>query len=292
MKLIPPGLTMKIGRQILIMKKDSPRTLFVLGIAGVVTATVLACRATLKLEEALAEMENDIKQVKARADLIPDEGYTSSNHNVDMAYTYAKGSMRIVKLYAPSIIIGGAAIGALTGSHVTLARRNAALTAAYSAIQVSYDAYRDRVREQLGEEKELNLYHAGKLEKMTDKDGKTLEILRADPNKWSPYARFFDEYNPNWQKNAELNKLFVQCQQNYTNHLLGARGHVFLNEVYDLLGIERSQAGQVVGWVIGGNGDNFIDFGLFEAYSSQFVNGGERSIILDFNVDGVIYDKI
>lgn len=292
MKLIPANLTQKIGRQILLMKKESPRALFAVGIVGTITSTVLACRATLKLEEALAEMENDIKQVKARADLIPDEGYTSSNHNVDMAYTYAKGSMRIVKLYAPSIIIGGAAIGALTGSHITLARRNAALTAAYSALQVSFDAYRDRVREQLGEDQERNLYHAAFLEKMTDSDGKELEVMKVDPNRWSPYARFFDEYNPNWVKSAEQNKMFVQCQQNYLNHLLGARGHVFLNEAYDQLGIKRSKAGQMVGWVIGDQGDNFIDFGIFEAYNSQFVNGGERSIILDFNVDGVIYDKI
>jgi hypothetical protein len=89
-----------------------------------------------------------------------------------------------------------------------------------------------------------------------------------------------------------MNRLFVTCQQNYLNHVLQVRGHVFLNEAYDALGLERSTAGAVVGWVMGDNGDNYIDFGIFEAQNARFVNGSERSILLDFNVDGVIYDKI
>lgn len=108
----------------------------------------------------------------------------------------------------------------------------------------------------------------------------------------SPYARFFDEASANWVKDPEINHIFVQCQQNFANNLLIARGHLFLNEVYDMLGIDRSSAGQVVGWVISGDGDNFVDFGMFEAHSARFVNGYERSILLDFNVDGVVVDKI
>jgi hypothetical protein len=64
-----------------------------------------------------------------------------------------------------------------------------------------------------------------------------------------------------------------------------------------MLGIDRSKAGSVVGWVITkeGTGDNFIDFGVFDGDNPRardFVNGREGSILLDFNVDGVIYDKI
>jgi hypothetical protein len=98
--------------------------------------------------------------------------------------------------------------------------------------------------------------------------------------------------NPNWQKNSEHNKLFLKCQQSYANDMLQARGHVFLNEVYSWLGLEHSKAGAVVGWVINSDGDNFVDFGIFDPGNSRFVNGQERSILLDFNVDGVIYDKI
>jgi hypothetical protein len=86
--------------------------------------------------------------------------------------------------------------------------------------------------------------------------------------------------------------MFLQCQQNYFNQQLKARGHVFLNEIYDAIGLERSKAGTIVGWVTDGNGDGYIDFGMFEDASRRFINGIEPSILLDFNVDGVIYDLI
>lgn len=291
MKFISNDLSQKLGRQILLVKKNSPQTLFTFGIIGVVASAVLACKSTLKLTETLDEMKSEVDGVKdhrANMDII---NYSQGDYHKDLAYVYGKGTLALAKLYGPAIVLGGASLGALTGSHVTLTRRNTSLMAAYSAVQMSFDAYRERVKEALGEEKELDLRHAVSLESV-DADGKIKMIKSADPNKWSPYARFFDEASPNWQKNPELNRLFVQCQQNYANHLLQARGHVFLNEVYDMLGIERSTAGQVVGWVIGDEGDNFIDFGLFEAANSRFINGWERNVLLDFNVDGVIYDKI
>jgi hypothetical protein len=268
------------------MKKNSPRTLFVVGIAGVVTSTFLACRATLKLDKTLDDFNKDIDEARDRRGNKDDQTYRQ-----ELVYAYTKGTYSIARLYAPAILIGTASIGALTGSHVVLTRRNSSLTAAYSAVQMSFDAYRERVRKEIGDEKELDIHHAITLEKVPI-DGKLQEIRKADPNKWSPYARFFDEGSANWQKSPEFNRLFVQCQQNYSNDLLHARGHVFLNEVYDMLGINRSQAGQVVGWVLDQGGDNYIDFGIFEAYSAAFVNGWERSILLDFNVDGIIYDKI
>lgn len=285
MKFIPISLTQKIGRQILTVKKDAPRTLFALGILGTVGSTVLACRATLKLHETLDDMRKDVDETNAMS-----ATSTTTMHRKNLAYSYAKGTGNILRLYAPAIILGGASIGALTSSHVTLTRRNASLTAAYSAVAASLEAYRERVREELGVEKELEIHHGAKL--MMAPDDKKSPMYMADPNKWSPYARFFDEANPNWEKNPEYNRLFIQCQQNYLNHLLHARGHVFLNEAYDQLGLERSSAGQCVGWVLNQGGDNFIDFGLFEAASTRFINNYERNIILDFNVDGLILDKL
>jgi len=221
------------------------------------------------------------------ADLLPQARRPDGR---DLAYIYVKGTYSIVKLYAPAIIVGAASVAALTTSHNTLMRRNAGLTAAYSALQLSYDAYRERVKAEIGTERELMIRHNAHVETV-EIDGKKQEVVVADPNGWSTYARFFDEGSTEWVKNAELNRIFLQCQQNYFNHILHARGHVFLNEVYDHLGIARSKEGSVVGWVVG-NGDNYIDFGLFDAASARFINGYERSILLDFNVDGLIYDKI
>ena len=92
--------------------------------------------------------------------------------------------------------------------------------------------------------------------------------------------------------------MFLRAQQQYANDKLIAQGHLFLNEVYDMLGLPRTKAGAIVGWVYDDNnavGDNFVDFGIYDVHretARDFVNGYERSILLDFNVDGVIYDLI
>lgn len=289
-------ITRNINRKILVVKKQSPHIFFVGGVIGTVASTVLACRATLKLSEKLDHIQKEIIGIKENNPELSNEtaevvwDYPLNQYQKDLYYIYAKGSLDIVKLYAPAVVVGVVSIGALTGSHVQLSRRNAALMAAYSVVQNAYEEYRNRVRDQLGEEKELALYHG----EVAEKEEKGKKRKSIDPNKMSPYARFFDEYSPRWEKDPELNRLYVQCQQNYANNLLQARGHLFLNEVYDMLEIERSKAGAVVGWVIrkDGEGDNYVDFGIFEAFNSTFVNGSERSILLDFNVDGVIYDKI
>ena len=120
----------------------------------------------------------------------------------------------------------------------------------------------------------------------------------ADPNTYSDYARFFDDGCTGWQKDAELNLVFLKHQQNHANELLRANGYLFLNDVYDMLGIPRTKAGQCVGWIYDEKnpvGDNYVDFGIYDIYkegSRDFVNGYERSIWLDFNVDGNILDLI
>ena len=195
-------------------------------------------------------------------------------------------------LYAPAVIIGAASITALTGSHIQLSRRNASLMAAFAAVEKAYSDYRDRVREQVGEERELDIYRSAKTEIVKNEEGKNQEIKVVDPNNRSQYAKIFDQFSDYFDKDPEYNRMFLQANQNYANNLLVVRGHLFLNEVYEMLGIPHTRAGAVVGWVIGKDGDNFVDFGIFEAFNGAFINGLEPSIWLDFNVDGVIFDKI
>lgn len=127
-----------------------------------------------------------------------------------------------------------------------------------------------------------------KIEKSEKKSEKT----------YSQYARVFDDGCTGWTRDAEYNLLFLRQQQTYANDLLKARGHVFLNEVYELLGIPKSKEGQIVGWVYEENnpiGDNHIDFGIYDCSTvaqRNFINGFERSVLLDFNVDGCILDRI
>ena len=202
-------------------------------------------------------------------------------------------------MYAPTVIVGTLTIVCLTKSHTILSNRNTALMAAYSVLERSYNAYRKRVIDEFGEDKDREFrYPTKEIRTLSlDEKGKAVEKVETKTllDQYSTYARFFDEMCPDWKRNPEYNLIFLRAQQNWANDLLRARGHVFLNEVYDMLGIPRTKAGAVVGWVIGHEGDNYIDFGLFDGENSaarDFVNGRERSILLDFNVDGVIYDKI
>lgn len=285
MRFVPVKVSRSIGRKVLTTKKNSPHIFFAAGVAGVVVSTVLACKATLKLEEKLDE-------IKVKADAIPHpEPGMEVEHTKEVGLVYGKAVLDLGRLYGPALIVGTVSVACLTGSHVQLTRRNAALTFTLAAVSKAFDDYRLRVKEEIGEERELAI-HRGVTTEVVEIDGKKEKIKVTDPNAWSPYARIFDEWNVNWQKDAEHNRIFLQCQQKYANDMLRARGHVFLNDVYDALGMERSRAGAVVGWIIDGDGDGYIDFGLFEARSARFINNQERSIILDFNVDGVVYNKI
>ena len=177
------------------------------------------------------------------------------------------------------------------------------MAAAYTAIDTSFKAYRGRVVERFGKEldKELRYNIKAKeveetvIDEKTGKEkvvNKTIDVV--DPNEYSDYARFFDDGCNGWSKDPEFNLMFLKQQQSYANDLLKSRGHLFLNEVYDLLGIQRTKAGNIVGWIYDEKnpvGDNFVDFGIYDINrpkNRDFVNGYERTIILDFNVDGDI----
>ena len=288
-KLVPNKVKYAVGRTTIRLSKKSPTILFVGGLAGVVGGGVLACRATVKASTALDDFKHEIDALKTGG---VESSISPADYKKDLAYVYAKNALIITRLYAPALVVGGVGVVCLTGSHMQLLKRNNALMAAYAAVSTAFENYRERVREEVGETKELELYHAAETQKILGPGGKDIAVKVADPNKWSPYARFFNETSEHWQDDPELNRLWVQCQQEYLNNLLRARGHVFLNEAYDALGLERSSAGQVVGWVIGDQGDNYIDFGLFSAYQAKNFDAREPTILLDFNVDGVVVDKL
>lgn len=300
-KAIRNVVTSKVGRQLLHVQKHSPRLLFAAGVVGMVGTVVLASRATLRVHDLLDEFHSDLEDVKT----LESPRYTDKDRQRDKVILYTKLVVNLGKLYGPALLVGMASVASLTGSHVVLNRRVAGVTAAYAALEKGFDAYRKRVIEELGVEKDREFRYGFEdrtIVEETDQGPVIKQVHQIGPDGASIYARFFDEGSRNYQKHPGYNQIFLQAQQNYANDLLRSRGHVFLNEVYDMLGMERSKEGAVVGWVLNGcerdgglDGDQYIDFGIFEhdIYEAiRFVNGDERSILLDFNVDGVIYDKI
>lgn len=287
--LIPTSAQGVIGRGKLILQNYAPEILTGVGLASMTGGAILAVKATLKLEDTLAAAEIRISEVKLGS---YDE---RAQEVVALRKVYLKNALEFTKLYGPAVslfIAGGVSIVTATG---IMRKRNVALIAAYNALEKSFSAYRARVIEDLGPEKDRD-YRLGITENSEKgEDGKKVSKTEVDPTKMSKYARVFDETNNNWQREPGFNQFFLTAEQSYMNDKLAHQGHLFLNEVYDRLGFPHTQEGSVVGWLLSKDGDNFVDFGVYDASTQQkrnFVNGYEKSIWLDFNVDGIIFDKL
>lgn len=294
-KFVPNSLSLKVGRTILLTQKNSPTILFGVGIVGVVATVVLASRATLRLEETI-DVTNENLETAKRLHSAGNEKYSDQAYKKDVAIQYVRSVGSVAKLYGPSVLVGVASIGCLVGSHGILSKRNAGLMTAYSVLQKGFDEYRARVIEEIGPEKERELRYGSETREIvedTDKGPKVSQITTVGPNGESIYARFFNkETSPqHWSPDPMYNRTVLRADQGFANDLLHSKGHIFLNEVYDALGLERSSAGAVVGWVLDGEGDNYVDFGFGpDEYSNRdFFYGRDGSILLDFNVNGEIY---
>lgn len=300
-------LTRTFNRTGLKIKKHSPEILLATGTVGVVASTVMACKATLKVEGIVDEAKEKIDTIhQVSADPAMAEKYSEEDSKKDLAIVYTQTAVKFIKLYGPSVTIGVASLACMIGSNRILNKRNAALAAAYAAVDKSFKEYRGRVIERFGKQMDRELRYnikAQEIEETTvDANGKetvtkkTVDVM--DPNSYSQYAIVFDDGNEGWDPDPERSKYFLIQQQNWANERLKSRGHLFLNEVYDMLGAKRTKAGAQVGWVYDEKnceGDNFVDFGIFDTNSPKardFVNGIEKVIVLDFNVDGYILDMI
>ena len=287
------------------VRKYSPEILAGVGVVGVIASTVMACKATTKLNDILAESKEQLEQIKTVAvDPAYADKYTEDDAKKDTTITYVQTGVKVAKLYAPSVILCTSSLGCLLASNNILRKRNAALSAAYMTVDKSFKEYRRRVAERFGDEVEKEIRYNIKAKEIVtvDEEGnevkETVKVIEGadNPTTYSDYARFFDESCPAWQNDPEYNLTFLRAQQQYANDLLKANGRLFLNDVYKMLGIDITKAGQVVGWVYDPDcpvGDNFVDFGIYDMSKERvraFVNGYEPNILLDFNVDGNIWD--
>lgn len=312
------NITRTLNKAAFKFKKHSPEILVVAGVVGVVGSTVMACKATTKVNDILDDTKDQLDKIHEAGERLENgktlmlkdgEEYTIEQNKKDLTIVYAQTALKFAKLYGPAVIIGGLSITAILAGHNITRKRNIALAAAYTAVDKSFKEYRGRVVERFGEALDKELKYGIKSkevdEVVTNEDGtesvvkKTVDVVDAtNPMNVSEYARFFDDGCAGWTKDPEYNLMFLRDQQRYANDLLKSKGHLFLNEVYDLLGIPRTKAGQIVGWIYDEkhpNGDNFVDFGIYDTNKTanrDFVNGYERTILLDFNVDGNIWDQM
>lgn len=305
--VIPNKITRTFNKVGFQLKKHSPEILVIAGVAGTVVSAVMACKATLKVNDILDKSKENIDRIhtaKEKGYTESGEGYSEDDSKKDLAIVYVQTGVDFVKLYGPAIALGTLSITGILASNNILRKRNVALAATYAAVDNSFKGYRKRVVERFGKDLDRELKYGIKAkeieEVIVNEDGsehttkKTVEVV--DPNGYSEFARIFDDGCSGWTKDPELNLSFLRIQQSHANDILQKRGYLYLNEVYEMLGIPKTKAGHVVGWIydeVNPVGDNFVDFGIYDLYSEKardFVNGYERAILLDFNVDGNIWE--
>lgn len=296
------------------LKKHSPEILVVAGVVGTVASAVMACKATTKVNFVLEETKSQVDVIHAATEKgevaqqlengeVGMVSYSAEDSKKDLAIVYTQTGLKLAKLYGPAVILGAVSIAGILSGHNILRKRNLALAAAYTAVDTGFKQYRGRVVERFGDKLDKELLYNIKAkeieETVVNEDGtettvtKTVEV--ADPiAAMSPYTFCFDETSSCWERDAEDNKFFLLRQQQHANEVLQSKGYIFLNEVLDMVGIPRCRAGQTVGWIYDKNnpiGDNCVDFGILNIRSEAnraFMNGLEKSIWLNFNVDGDI----
>lgn len=301
------GTFSKVGFQ---LKKYSPEIFVVAGVIGVVASAVMACKATTKVGDVLDEAKEnlDIIHDGVKNGEINGEEFTEEMGKKAVVSTYVHTGVEFVKLYGPAVVLGGLSIASIVTSNNILRKRNVALAAAYATVDKGFKEYRGRVADRFGADVEREIRYGLKTKEVektvVNEDGSETTVKETvtviDPEtavNCSPYAKFFDEASPYWEKDAEYNLMFLKAEQNYANDLLKSKKYLFLNDVYRRLGIPETRAGQTVGWIYDEEnpvGDNYVDFGILDCTREKtrdFVNGYERSILLDFNVDGDIMKR-
>ena len=314
---IMPAVTRAANRVWLKTKKHSPELLLFGGIVAGGAAIFTACRATTKIDSVLAKTKASVEQIHecaAAGEIVVQEGnevrtveYTEDDSKKDLFIVYSKTAWEFTKLYAPAIGFSAVSLACILGSHGIIRKRNTALMATVTAIGTEFEEYRGRVVERFGEgldrELKYNLKAKEVEETVVQEDGteavvkKTIEVVDNDNAEFSEFARCFTDGCIGWTKDAEANLMFLRAQQRWANERLKAKGHLFLNEVYESLGFDDTPAGAIMGWMYDpANPDSQIDFGIYNihrAANRNFVNGWERSIWLEFNVDKEpIYQKL
>lgn len=300
-------LVLKIGGA---LKKASPEIAIVGGTVGLVVAGVLACKQTPKALEVVEEHREKIaKVVDSEEEGVTEAGkeYTEKDAQHDKALILAQDGLQMVKLYAGPVILATVSIvSILVGARIFRGRLTT-LTSAYAVLQSNFSKYRNGVIDKFGQEidKELRLGLKPTIveEKSVDENGnektELKEVATHTYDGHSCYARIFDESSSYWVKNGGMNLSFVQARQAWLNEKLKRFPHrVYLNEAYRELDLPESPEGQLVGWRYDPNDptrDNYIDFGIQEILNDperfkEYMQDHERSILLDFNVDGRIID--
>ena len=290
------------------LTKFSPEILLGVGITGVVGSTILACKATLSVEAVLDEHAEQLAKIEEGAALAEKNlvDYPIKQEKNDRRILMFATTGKFIRLYGPSATLMIASIGCILGAHHIMKKRNVALMAAYKLMEEAFSKYRKRVVDELGENADAHFYYGserveGETRTVTDADGNETELSPV-LNHLSGFSRFFEEDKPDqmggwtgstqWSKVHEYNLDFLKCKEEHFNNMLLVKGFVTINDVFAELGFAPTEAGMICGWRYKSDrGDGYISFKPRGIDGNWTYGRNGDGLILDFNIDGVIFDQ-
>lgn len=297
------------GRTGLKIQKHSPELLIGAGISTFLGTLILACKATTRAEAILDNHREAIDKANTVQEIIDDPempmepGDEDFDLRKEKVIIFSHTGVAFAKLYTPSMALGAVSLACFLKAYNIVNTRYLGAVAAYNAVSGAFEAYRSRVKEELGDQMDRHFRYGTEISQIdtveVDENGKKKKsketIENIDRNGVSQYAAFFDSSCPEWDQNPLFNLKWLRANETAANDILNTRGHIFLNEVYDMIGLPHTPAGAVAGWIKGKGGDGYVDFGLYDPdneSAKRLVSGEDNIILLDFNVDGIIFDKI
>lgn len=261
----------KIQRSV---EKHSPHILTGIGIAGMLTATVLAVKATPKAL-ALIEEEKMFKEKEAH------EGGIFTEE--DEEYAFKLTPLEIVKVawkpYIPAVITGTVSVICLIGGSSVSTRRTAALATAYKISETALSEYRDAVVETIGEKKEKDIRDKVAEERIKKNPVDTSDIVVTQKGTALCFDTLSGQY---FRSDMDV----IKKAENDINRVMLNEMYVSLNRLYTALGLRTTSIGDDLGWN--------IDDGYLEIYfSSQLAEDGTPCLVLDYKVAPKYdYDKL
>ncbi len=297
----------KVGLAGLTIKNHAPELYLGAGVATGMGSVVMIAKAHKQSDEVFGNVNEAIDSIKGFiADNNSDPAtvddptimISPADERKMLLPLYLEGVRRGIMLYGPGALMGITAIALILASHSSMRNRNQALLSTLTLFQQGFATYRKRVVSELGEEADERYYYGADSRKITtleiDEDGKKKKRKGTEnhiPDEPDPimYQRIFDETCSEWSPDSDMSEYFLRAVQQHMNDKLVIRGYVLLNEAYKALGFHESPEGAVVGWSKNVPGDDYVSFGLENDINQR---PGDDRWVLDFNVNGVVYETI
>ena len=301
------------GSSGLFLKAHAPEIMVGGGVAGFVLTVVGACKATDKAHDILEAKEealNDNDYAFFQENCISEKDHEDNIRQINRNTRWA-----LIKAYTPTATGLAVSVILVLGGYKMINGRLVKTAAAYKILEDGFGRYRENVRYEFGEETDWRMLNSIRPERLeaAEKEREANREIEADKKHGKKsagkrkdayqevYSKFFDEYSDRWRRSWTPYEVwqYLEQKEREANDMLRIRKHIFLNEVYDLLGLDRTPEGAVVGWILTKNNPNSnVDFGLKsmpEDARRKFLSAERNEDIkiwLHFNPDGLIYNMI